>query len=264
MDSLVLQPRDRQILDLLRDQGFASFEQLCQRFFPNRKRCSKRLILLVQHNYITSKALKDYLGGTGMKGFFPYLLGLGINGNSKLYFLAPLYRKTVPETNRLLKPDLCLHQLMLNSVRFFLEDQMAEARFFLSDPQVQILSDFQLGRRKEFTPDISVEHKDYIMAVELERTVKSKNRYASRFWYYKDSTYTHVLYFYVNEAHLNTILKQAGPSRKFGFAHYLRPNQVLSKAWGYLDVNEWIDKVQSIQARPLPMQPTSSTTILTS
>ena len=255
MDSLVLQLRDRAILDLLRDQGFASFEQIKERFFPNKFSCSKRLNMLQENKYLSSKTIKQYFVENNQKGFFPHLIALGFKGNTKIYFLNSIYRKLVPETNRLLKPDLCLHQLILNDMRFFLEENISDARFLLSDPQVKILSEFQSGRRKEFTPDISVEHKNYIMAVELERTIKSKNRYASRFGFYRDSSYTHVLYFYVNEGHLNMILKQSGNSRKVGFAHYLRPNQVLTKAWGYLEFNEWVAKVESIKARPI-LQPT--------
>lgn len=249
MENIVLQDRDRKILDLLRDQGFVSFEQIRENFFSNKFSCSKRLNLLERNQYLQSKTLKEHFHNENSKGFFPHLLGLGIKGSSKIYFLSSRYRKIIPETNRLLKTDLCIHQLILNKIRFFLEDTVPEARFFLSDPQVKILSDFQSGRRKEFTPDISVEHKEYIMAVELERTAKSKNRYTSRFWYYKDSTYTHVLYYYVNEAHLNMLLKQAGTARKFGFAHYLRPHQVLSRPWGYLELTEWIAKVQSIKSK---------------
>lgn len=249
MNQVILQDRDRKILHLLRDQGFASFEQIQERFFPTVKKCSQRMILLEKSSYVVSRRIKDYLSQEESKGFFPHLLGLGINGNAKIYFLSTPYRKLISETNRLLKPDLCLHQLLLNKIKFYLEDNISDARFLLSDPQVKILSEFQSGRRKEFTPDISVEHTNYIMAVELERTIKSKNRYLARFWYYKDSTYTHVLYYYVNKAHLSMLLKQAGTARKFGFAHYLRPNQILSKAWGYLELREWMDKVQSTRTK---------------
>ena len=246
-NQIVLQPRDKKVLDLLRDQGFASFEQLRERYFPNIKRCSKRLRLMEKHNYLKSYTLKEYFAKQDSKGFFPHLLALGLKGGSKIYILSTTYRKLIPETNRLLKPDLCLHQLILNRVRFFLEDSIADARFMLSDPQIKVLSDFSSGRRKEFTPDISVESSRYIIAVELERTVKSNNRYASRFWFYKDSVYTHVLYYYVNEAHLKMIMKQSGQMRKVGFAHYLRPDQILTKAWGYLSLYEWIEKVSSIK-----------------
>lgn len=249
MSQLVLQERDRQVLDLLRDQGFASFEQLRERYFPNLKRCSKRLRLLEKHHYIKAKTLKEYFQKEGSSQFFPHLLGIGIKGSSKIYFLSSSYRKLFAKTNRLLKPDLCIHQLMLNQVRFFIEDRILDSRFLLNDPHLKILSDFQSGRRKEFTPDISIESSRYIIAVELERTAKSLNRYASRFWYYKDSVYSHVLYYYVHESHLTMLLRQAGVSRKFGFAHYLRPNQILSKAWGYLSLEEWIERVHSIQAK---------------
>lgn len=249
MDTLVLQERDQQILGLLRDQGFVTFDQILRRFFPNKFACSRRLNSLLKNGYLKSTTIRDFFLKNNKKGFFPHLLALGVKGTTKLYYLDSGYRKIIPETNRLLKPDLCLHQLILNDVRFFIEDTLVNTRFLLSDPQVKILSGLQFGRRVEFTPDISVESAKYIIAVELERTAKSLNRYRARFWYYKDSVYTHVLYFYINEAHLKMLLKQAGTSRKFGFAHYLRPNQVLSKAWGYLELQEWIAKVESIQSK---------------
>jgi len=249
MKSIVLQERDKQILDLLRDQGFVSFEQLLNRHFKSANACSKRLLLLQNNDYIKSKTIKEYFQNNKTKGFFPHQLSLGLKGQSKIYFLSTSYRKLVCETNRLLKPDLCIHQLLLNEIRFFLESEIKDARFLLNDPQLKILSEHQLARRKEFTPDISIEHHGYTMAVELERTQKSANRYSSRFWYYRDSVYTHVIYYYVNEAHLRILLRYAGQARKFGFAHYLRPNQVLSKAWGYMTINEWISKVTSIQPK---------------
>lgn len=245
LPNIILQPRDRQILDLLRDQGFASFDQINSRFF-NSRWATERLDLLVKNNFLVRKTLAEWFQSSMPKGYFPYILGTNLSPKMKIYALSPYYRKQLSETNRIIKIDLILHQIMLNDIRFFLEDKLPESHFFLSDPQIKILSDMKSGRPFEMTPDISIEHPDFTMAVELERTVKSVGRYASRFSFYRNSIYNPVLYVYVKEESLDQMKKFAGIHRRFGFAHYLRPNMILTKAWGYLPFLEWIEKIKSI------------------
>lgn len=244
-----LQARDRQILDLLRDQGFATFEQLHKTYFPSKDICARRLKMLERSGYIEQQTLKEAVNGSMAKSYFPYLLATPINPRIKLYKLSKEYRKIHSETNRLLKLDLVLHQTMLTDVRLFLDERLKGVRFCLSDPQIKRLSPLVSGRPYEMTPDISVEHKDFTMAVELERTTKSLNRYLERFSFFRDSIYHPVLYVYVNESTLPSILKYAGVHRKFGFAHYTRLDQVLTTAWGYLTFEEWVKKTVEIKSK---------------
>lgn len=157
-----------------------------------------------------------------------------------------MFRRQIPETNRLLKQHLVMHQLLLNHVRFRLQNHVEDYKLLLNDPQMKTWSLIDLGRRKEFTPDLSFEFDRHSMAIELERTLKSLNRYMERFAYFQTSSYTHVHYIYVNEAHLPTLIKYSGSSRIFGFSHYLNPTEVFSNTWGYMPLNDWVAKLKTI------------------
>lgn len=263
---MTLTERDKRILLLLREQGFLSFEQIQKRFFKNKPNTSRRLSELEASHYITSKNAKEYLVGENPQSkIFPYLLGLGISPKTKIYYLNNVFRRQFPETNRLLKKDLCLHQLLLNDTRFHVEDYVLPNLSFnnynliINDPDHKILAEIDITKRKEFTPDLTVLSGNISIAIELERTQKGQNRYQERFWYYEDSSYTHVIYYYVNEAHLKNLLSFAGSSNKFVFAHYLKPKEVLSNLFAYMNVNEWINKIIEIE-RLLPNEPKAKST----
>lgn len=243
--NIILQERDYRILDFLRSQGFATFGQLQGLFFCGKKSCSLRLRSLEVNNYVRATTSSEFFKGTGIK-YSPLLMGLNIHPLTKIYTLSSVFRRQVSETNRLLKYDLCLHQLMLNDVRINLDHHITGYRLVLNDPQLKTWSIIDPGRRHEFTPDLSYESKNYSIAIELERTVKSLRRYMDRFGYYQSSVYTHVLYVYTAESHLATLLKYAGNSRRFAFAHYLKPNEVFSNVWGHMEINDWIKKLSSV------------------
>ncbi len=247
-----LQTRDREILDYLRAQGFASFQQLERRFFTGRKPCSRRLLKLTEAEYVVQLPIESVFP-TGARGkinrrYFPYLMGVGLRAGMVVYRLSDIYLRQVGQTIKLIKPSLVLHQLLLNDVRLLLEKEIS-ATFVLNDPKLTVLSEIDFNRRKEFTPDLSFECADYHFAIELERTLKSRSRYLMRFTHYDDSAYTHVLYIYVNERHLKSLRESAGTSRKIAFAHYLKPTELLSNTWGYLTPQEFIERVNHIRRR---------------
>lgn len=241
-----LQTRDTSLTTFLMRQGFATFEQLQAMFFPSKMSCSKRLRALEATGYITSISASAFFRGNNQ--FTPFLLGLNLHPLTRIYQLSSTYRRQVPETNRLLKKHLCLHQLILNDVRVKLTSELRSFSLVLNDPQLKTWSIVDPGRRKEFTPDLSYEMDRFSLAIEVERTLKSDCRYTQRFGFYLGSSYTHVLYVYVNDAHLPTLLAHAGASRLFAFSHYLHPTEVFCRAWGYLKLNDWIDKVKSVTA----------------
>ncbi|MFZ3229925.1 MAG: hypothetical protein WA160_06960 [Pseudobdellovibrio sp.] len=247
---MILTDRDNRILLLLREQGFVTFQQILARFFKQQSNCSARLIELEKNLYITSIKAVDYLNDKNPNSiYFPYLLSLGITPKTKIYYLHQCYRRQFSETNRLLKKDLCLHQLLLNDVRFYIEDTFKDERIILNDPESKILADIDMTKRKEFTPDLTILSKKFSLAIELERTIKGQNRYMNRFWYYEDSSYTHILYFYVNESHLKSLLQYAGTSYQFGFAHYKQPQKIISNVFGFMHLKDWINKVSDIERK---------------
>jgi len=243
-----LTDRDRKIILLLKEQGFATFEQIRNNFFPDKTTASRRLKHLEAFLYIRSELAKNYLAANDKStSYFPYLMSLGIHPKTKIYYLNSIFRKQFPETNRLLKKDLCLHQIMLNEIRFSLEKTFPDEKLVLNDPDHKLLSEIDLTKRKEFTPDLMILNKKYSIAVELERTAKGMNRYQKKFWYYEDSSFTHVLYFYVNEGHLKALRSYAGLSRKFAFSHYYKPNLVISNTFGHMELIDWVTKLSKLE-----------------
>lgn len=241
-----LQVRDRDLTNFLRAQGYATFDQLKDLFFPSVDSCSKRLRALEATDYIQSRTAIQFFRGN--KVFTPLLLGLNIHPLTKIYSLSKTYRRQVPETNRLLKYHMCLHQLLLNDARSKLTSLMLGEDLVLNDPDLKLWSIVDSGRRKEFTPDLTFELKEGALAIELERTLKSENRYAERLGFFQHSSYSHVLYLYCNENHLPTLLRYAGSTRKIAFAHYLDPQRVFSNTWGHMPLVAWINKVTSVKS----------------
>lgn len=248
-----LTDRDREVLLFLRSQGFASFDQLCKRFFKTKQNTSNRLVLLEKNQYLKSHNLKSYLTESNSK-FFPYIQGLGINPKTKIYTLHNVFKRQFSETNRLIKKDLLLHQLLLNDIYFFISDQVLselnpdlKSTLVLNDPEHKLLATVDITKRKEFTPDLTILSGEMCLSVELERTAKNQNRYQERFWFYEDSSFTHVIYFYVNESHLPNLLKYSGLARKFCFAHYLKPELVFSNIFGHMQLNSWINKINTVE-----------------
>ena len=242
--SLQLTERDRKIIDFLRYQAFATSTQLKKYFFNNNGSSIRRLIELENAHYIESKTAKDFFARDNK--FTKIITGPEITSRTKIYYLSKAFRRQVSETNRILKYDLCLHQILLNDVRIKLQNIIQNYELILNDPQLKQMTSVDAGRRKEFTPDLSFEGNEFKLAIEYERLIKSSNRYSQRFGFFQNSSYSHVLYVYSNEEILKTLLDLVGTNRKFAFAHYLNPELIFSNTWGYMEINSWIKKVQSV------------------
>jgi len=239
-------PRDWELLSFLEEQGFASGIQIRDQFFNGkRSSCSTRLSKLLSNGYIHRKKLLEIFR-SGKKGsrklkFFPHILNLNIRSGDYIYYIDRRYALGFGKSGQLFKPSMVLHQLVLNEVRFFLEEEVIHKRV-LNDPKAKILSKLHLGTGSDTVPDLSFEYNHIKIAVELERTLKSNLRYFQRFSALRQSKYTHVLYYYVDERHLLRLLKHAGAEPSIAFAHYKTPNEVFSNVFGMTDVNTFLHK----------------------
>ncbi|MBC85582.1 MAG: hypothetical protein CL677_00265 [Bdellovibrionaceae bacterium] len=266
MRGVILNDTDRQFLEFLAGQGVASFAQAEEHFYFKYSAPRCRINKLVRSGYLETRSIGEVFKrgrGKARKGnesclarssvatpfpspaYFPYLLGLNLRPTSKILLLSDDYRRQLNLTNKLMNRALFMHQLMLNEVRVFIESKIDESPI-LNDPKLQILSDIHADRLQEFTPDLSIEAGDYVVAIEMERTQKAFQAYASRLNFYLDSAYTHIIYYYSSERHLRSFIKYVGPERRVAFAHYLKPNELLSPAWGIVDFHSFVDKVRHI------------------
>ena len=237
--------RDRDVLVFIEEQGFASFNQLNRKFFLSKGYCSERLNKLCAFRYLKKCDLKDFFISKKMNdvsgGYFPHLLSLNVKPHQKIYHIDRNYAQGWLRSQGLFKPSMLLHQLILNEVRMFLEKEI-EHQYIFNDPILKTLSFIEFGRNEEVVPDMSIEDGKLKIAVEVERTPKGRTRYFKRFNFFRDSVYTHVIYYYVDDSQLKPLLKRAGKTNKFAFAHYTQPDQLISPVWGMVSLSEFLHK----------------------
>jgi hypothetical protein len=205
-----------------------------------------RLKKLVHFNYLQRKLLYDFFvsdrNSETKKSFFPHLLNINLNPNEYVYSINREFSKGFGKSKKLYKPSMVLHQLILNELRGFLDNEIKYKMLF-NDPKLQIIANIQMGRNFEIVPDLSYEFDKVKIAIELERTVKGMVRYFKRFNFLRDSIYSHVVYYYTDECQLKALLKRAGSSSKFAFAHYKFPDELYSNVYGPLRFNDFIHKI---------------------
>ena len=238
-------PRDWELLYFIEEQGFVSFSQICKKFFHgNSSYCSRRLKKMCFFKYLEKKSFLDFFGcknGTKHK-YFPHLLNLNIRPQQQIYFVGREYAKGFGKSGQIFKPSMILHQLILNDIRVYLEEQVVH-KWSLNDPKLKILSYVEHSRNEDIVPDLSLEYDSVRLAIEVERTPKGKIRYFKRFNFFRESIYSHIIYYYTDECQLRPLLERAGVSRKFAFAHYKTPNELYSNVFGLIDLHTFIHRV---------------------
>lgn len=238
--------RDWELLNYVEEQGFLTFSQIEKKFFLTKSACSRRLKLLCNTKYLDKKDLlslfktNDEIKETGY--YFPHILNLNLRSSQNIYFIGREYARGFGKSPRLYKKSMVLHQLILNDLREFLSSNL-DYKQINNDPVLHILGDIQLGRNKKIVPDLSYEYGKVKIAVELERSLKGELKYSKRFSYFRDSIYTHIIYYYTDESFLRILMKKASFDPKFAFAHYKTPNDLYSNVWGRIALNEFIFKV---------------------
>jgi len=240
-------PKDWELINFIEEQGFVTFGQICTKFFNSiDSSCSTRLKRLMEAGYLSRKPLVDLFRFSSQNkirpSYFPHILNLNVSARQKIYFINRNYSKGYGKSAQLYKTSMILHQLILNDIRLFLEEEVVHKRL-VNDPKVKIIADTIFGKNKGTVPDLTLEYNKVKVAIELERTPKGRSRYLWRFQNFMSSNYTHVIYYYTDETQLKTLLKMAGVRGKFAFAHYRTPNELYSNVFGLLDINSFLHKV---------------------
>ena len=252
MSEIKMSNRDWDLLRYVEEQGFVTFGQIRQNFFKNDSTCSHRLKVLCYNKYLEKKALISFFKSEKelleQGYYFPHILNLNIRSSQHIYYLGRSYARGFGKSSGLFKRSMVLHQLILTDLRKFLMENL-DYKQLNNDPMLQILGGIQVGRNKEIVPDLSFEYDKLKIAVELERSHKNSLTYSKRFIYFRDSIYTHVIYYYTEESILRTLIKKANFDPKFAFAHYRSPDDLISNVWGRLSLNEFVFKVLSTQKR---------------
>jgi hypothetical protein len=239
-----LQLRDKDIVDFLATQGFATHEQLAKAYFPSYHSTYNRLMTLEKNGIIRSKPAASFFSRRPYL-FEPHLNNLGVRKNTRIYQLSLSQLRFFPRDRGILKTSMLVHQLLLNEVRIWLQRQFPEA-IFMNENRLRMYGRDFINHNPDFMPDLVMKVDDVVMAVELERVKKSESRYVEKIRCYEDSLYTHVLYIFTNGENLKIFFKLGNYDKRFGFASYSRPETVSTKRFGDMPFKKWVDQISKM------------------
>lgn len=135
------------------------------------------------------------------------------------------------------------HQLQLNGIRNLAEDWFPDAQI-LTDPDIRAeASRFKMGREQP-VPDLVIRFKKNEIALEIERNAKSQIVYLLRFLDYRDSQYSHVLYFCESQSIFNQVARAARGVSKIGVSRLLAPELVFQSEQGFMPTREFLGWVE--------------------
>lgn len=253
-----LTPRDLQIVNFLKDQGFATYDDLRLRFFGKKSVTSRRLGILSTNGIIKSQNIYDIFGIDKNTLYFPYLVQLKISPKHRIFSLGESMLRSMNSGKAMQRKNMVFHQLFLNHALYFLEKAFPSA-MILTEQMINALVINQPGRKKEIAPDLTLEFigksgQKIKIAVELERTIKEKNRYLQKSDYFDRSIYTHVWYIGLTDKSLKSLQKKTLARRKYGFSHISRMETVLSSEYGYLGFSDWIDQESKLGVQSVAVE----------
>lgn len=237
-----LTERDFDLLTFLASQGVATTDQLIARFFPSRSTCQARLHFLKQADLIESLPLAA-LKSVSARNFHQSGDVLSLSKldlwKYRVYRLTERIRSRRAGADRFSEPILWKHQLRLNGIRKLFEDWFPNA-LILTDPDIQAEERrFKLGRGLPVA-DLVVRSGENEIAIELERTRKSETEYHLRLIDYRDSHYSHVLYFCESDRIFNKVATLSSGISKVGASRLLAPEMVFQQGQGFVSTQAFL------------------------
>ena len=229
---MILTERDNRIIRLLQKQDFCFYRDIANKFFSSEPSASLRLKKLKQKGFIRIESVYSPSFNKIMdKASMPF-----IAGNKKVIRLNNKYRivKRKPSYWKI------KHQLLLFSLKERLEKLLKGASFFEND--IRDLRETLYNGRWEPLPDFYIKGEGYKLAIELELHLKSKGRYWRKTSDYRNSSFTHVLYFVTNIKKVDSLVRAFKCYKYIGIAHYSREDELTNFWYGKLSLLEWLKK----------------------
>ncbi|MCC6817512.1 MAG: hypothetical protein IT245_01295 [Bacteroidia bacterium] len=168
-------------------------------------------------------------------------MDLALNKRSKIYQLSRSFRRRYAFSDGLIKNNMLIHQLLLNDLREKIETVIPH-KFLLSDPKIKVVSRVEGWRSNVIRPDLSFEFNSFKVAVELERTRKSRSRYYERFTHFSDSIYTHVIYYTTERRNLEFLIELSRPYKKVAIGCTYTPEELYHNIYGQIDLASFLRK----------------------
>jgi hypothetical protein len=221
--------RDLELLGYLDEQGIALSFQLQERFFPNINAFKSRIFQLKKAGLIESLRLRDFKNELPQKFRFikEILKKRGIS-----FHLARVYRRALkkkqPDRNSIVTPIMWSHQIGLNEIRKHLEAMFPEKSFVVSDPELRReWARFSFGRNVPI-PDLAIRTPNGDIAIEFERTKKSKPEYFDRAFCYEKSDFKSVLYVCASNEIMREILNCSSSVKRISVSEFGNLNKSFS------------------------------------
>lgn len=238
-----LTERDFDLLTYLAAQGVATADQLTERFFPSRKTCQARLHWLKRADLVEAlplTTLKSVSLGTYRQAIDVLSLAKQDVWKFRVYRLTERLRRRRAGAESFAEPIMWKHQLQLNGIRKLAEDWFPNA-VILTDPDIQAEERrFKLGRSLPVA-DLVVRIEGREIAIEVERTHKTETEYHLRFIDYRDSHYSHVLYFCESERLFNKVAALSNGIEKIGVSRLLAPHTVYRQSSGFVSTKAFLE-----------------------
>ena len=229
---MILTPRDKLIIETLRDQDFCFYKDIQKKFFSSEFSASHRLNCLKKHGYIfikpaSSLNLKKSLDKSAIEV---------IGKNSKIISLSD----ELKTLRRKISSYKKTHQLLLFSLKEQLENLLNTPATL--ENRIKDLKYTLYDRTFEPLPDFYLKGANYKLAVELELNLKSKSRYSFKMSEYRKTSYSHVLYVVTQAKKITSLVRAFKYNKYVGIVHYLKLEEVISYRYGSLSLLEWIKK----------------------
>lgn len=237
-----LTKRDLLLVEFLANQGFATFSQIQKHYFPDKHSTSRRLSILTEHKIVKKQSINDIFDHSGR--YFPVILQMKISPKQSIYSLGDAMTRTHAKALSMQKANMLLHQLFLNNVLMFIKKEFPSDVNILTEQEIKEQAADNLGRKK-LAPDLSVEMGRTKIAVELERTIKSKTRYQNKIYQFDRTIYSHIWFVVLNDKHLRLLRKKIPSDYKYGFSHIRDLETVISREFGTFNIMDWVDKVKT-------------------
>ena len=234
--------RDFDLMTYLAAQGVATSNQLASRFFGSRGSCRLRLSALMKRGIVESLPLQTLMRHK-MTAFLDSMDIFSTRrldpSRYKVYRLTERFRHRRLGSDAMADEVMWKHQIQLNGVRTYFEDLFPGA-LMLNDPEVRREWERFPGGREAVIPDIVIRDGGHQVAVEVERNLKNETAYFARFLSYRDSTYTHVLYFCETEKIFKSVSGLAARFEKIGVSSLLSKERIYQAAHGFISTRQFL------------------------
>lgn len=224
-----LTARDKLIIEVLQNQEFCFYKDICKNFFPSKSSASQSLKRLMQSGHIILEPAEKL----NSHSFDDLSLSLFIN-NHFIVRLGDRHKLIKRETSSWRRK----HQILLFSIKERLESLLKEEAVF--EIQIRELRNTLHNGKYEPLPDFFIKGESYKLAVELELNLKTQNRYFQKMIDYRNSRFTHVLYV---ATHIKSLQRLAGTFRHrkyIAISHYSNVKEVISHRYGRQTLIQWL------------------------